>query len=126
MNGNGRGRGRFRLERVAHGSEVSPEGKGGQAFAGALRRSHPAAVFPPQPATTCSRAGVSRGRGAQLHFRLYFMDGANHIARAMDLECGSEDEAIAVASRQADGRAMELWIGARRIWRHEPASGDGG
>jgi len=53
------------------------------------------------------------------HYRLYILDGADHIRSALDLDCADDAEAIAVAEAHKDGHPVELWRGARRVLRVE-------
>lgn len=45
------------------------------------------------------------------HYRLYFMDAANRIATAVDLDCDGEDALDGCVTEHSDGRAMEVWYG---------------
>ncbi|HEY5411116.1 MAG TPA: hypothetical protein VIJ94_10365 [Caulobacteraceae bacterium] len=51
------------------------------------------------------------------HYRLYFLDCDDHIRHAVSLECDHDDQAIELARGHADGRTLELWQGARRVFR---------
>jgi len=53
------------------------------------------------------------------HYRLYFLDMADHIRRALDLECADDTEAMGVAKARQDSGPVELWNGARRVLRIE-------
>ena len=57
------------------------------------------------------------------HYRLYFLRN-DHIEEALVLS--AEDDAAAMVQAEAyrGGRALELWIGARRVGRFE-ANGNG-
>lgn len=48
-------------------------------------------------------------------YRLYFLDDNGRIRDAAEFECGGDDEALARAETHQDGRAMELWSGARIV-----------
>lgn len=48
-------------------------------------------------------------------YRLYFLDEEDHIIRANELECSSDEEAIVTAEQCRDGRDVELWQKARFI-----------
>jgi hypothetical protein len=48
-------------------------------------------------------------------YRLYFLGDDGHIVRALELDCRHDSQAISQAEHHADGRAMELWEGARQI-----------
>lgn len=50
------------------------------------------------------------------HYRLYFLSN-DHIRHALDLECESDEQAIAKVQEHGDGRAMELWRGLECIGR---------
>ena len=50
-----------------------------------------------------------------MDFRLYFMDGHNHVEKGLDLEYATVDAAIRAVASYADGRPMELWRRAKRI-----------
>lgn len=42
-------------------------------------------------------------------YRLYFLDGANHIRGVVEFECEDDAAAVSRAEGHADGRRMELW-----------------
>ncbi|MBS0364070.1 MAG: hypothetical protein JSR98_22070 [Proteobacteria bacterium] len=48
-------------------------------------------------------------------YRLYFLRPGDHIAAVREQMCPSDEDALAWAATQADGRAMELWCLARRV-----------
>ena len=48
-------------------------------------------------------------------YRLFYFDKADHIRKAVVLECDSDEEAIALAQQQSDGPAMELWLQTRLV-----------
>ncbi len=48
-------------------------------------------------------------------YRLYFLDDNGRIRDAAEFECDGDDEALVQARSRADGRAMELWSGARVV-----------
>ncbi len=51
-----------------------------------------------------------------IEYRLYFLtDG--HVARAMELVCESDAQAMARAEEKHDEGEMELWSGARIVAR---------
>jgi len=54
-------------------------------------------------------------------YRLYFLDGNNHIRSALNLEGADDDHAILLA-REHSGAAMELWQGARLVTRLETSA----
>jgi hypothetical protein len=53
------------------------------------------------------------------HYRLYFLDQADHIRHAISLECDDDSQALAVVDEHRDGRTIELWEGVRRVARLE-------
>ena len=53
-------------------------------------------------------------------YRLYFLDHANHISRALELDCEDDEGAMAMMRQHANGEIIELWDRARRIIRYEP------
>lgn len=55
-------------------------------------------------------------------FRVYFLNAWDHIRAATDLECQSEDEAVAQAAKLAQTQPLELWLGGRRISRYPPGA----
>ncbi len=55
---------------------------------------------------------LAEGQGTGVHYRLYFLDIANHIRRALDLECADDQEAIGIAKNGHPERPLELWRGA--------------
>ena len=48
-------------------------------------------------------------------YKLYFLDDAGHIARAMDLECRDDRDAIAAAHAHPGEHGAELWQSARKV-----------
>ena len=52
-------------------------------------------------------------------YRLYFLDGGDHIRRRLDLECDDDAHAIAVVSEHISPGAMELWDGDRLVKRFD-------
>jgi hypothetical protein len=52
-------------------------------------------------------------------YRLYFLDGANHIRRAVEFHCDDDAAATARAHAEADGRCMELWSRSRFVRRFD-------
>jgi hypothetical protein len=62
-------------------------------------------------------ARVLVGSGGMADYRVYFLDASNHIATAKELECASDDDAIAAALQFEDDRDLELWSGARLVAR---------
>jgi hypothetical protein len=61
---------------------------------------------------------ASAAQESPLHYyRLYFLDAADRIRHAIDMECEDDATAIATAEPQADGRTMELWNRDRLVRR---------
>jgi len=56
------------------------------------------------------------------YYRLYILDGSNHIRRAVELQCEDDEAAIALAAQHADGREVELWNRERLVWRNTPGA----
>lgn len=50
-------------------------------------------------------------------YRLYFLDDNSRIRDAVEFECVADEDALAEAEQRHDGRAMELWSGARVVSR---------
>jgi hypothetical protein len=50
-------------------------------------------------------------------YRLYFLDDDDRIRDVAEFECDGDDEALSHADARCDGRAMELWSGARVVGR---------
>jgi len=48
-------------------------------------------------------------------YRLYFLDDNGRIRDAAEFECDGDAEALSQAEARGDGRAMELWSGARVV-----------
>ena len=57
-------------------------------------------------------------------YRLYFLVD-EHIKHAVTFECDTDAEAISAVDDHADGRAMELWSGARMVRRFPDATPSG-
>jgi hypothetical protein len=56
-------------------------------------------------------------------YRLYIMNLHGHIVDAVEFLCEDDATAQAIAERQGQGRATELWSGARVVGRRqEPLS----
>ena len=49
------------------------------------------------------------------YYRLYYLNQHGHIRQAVDWECDGDGSALTMAEQRADGRAMELWSGDRRV-----------
>jgi hypothetical protein len=54
-------------------------------------------------------------------YKLYVLDWPGRIAHVVELACEGDENAIRAAAERADGRAMELWLGARMIRRFSAA-----
>lgn len=48
-------------------------------------------------------------------YRLYLMSADGHIQRAVEFECESDEDAIALVERRGEAVPMELWEHARRV-----------
>jgi len=57
-----------------------------------------------------------------LEYRLYILDWPGRIAHVVDLPCLDDEQALSLAKQRADGRAMELWCGARMVRRFSATS----
>ena len=57
-----------------------------------------------------------------LTYRLYFLDGSDHIVNVEILKCLDDDDALALARQRLRGVAAELWQGDRMLARYEPNS----
>jgi hypothetical protein len=57
------------------------------------------------------------------HYRLYILDEADHILRREEFELPDDQQALTKAKQFVDGKALELWSGAKRIARIEPEPG---
>lgn len=56
------------------------------------------------------------GGGHVQQYRLYFLDAAGKVASApYEFEAEGDDTALKVAEAWREGRAGELWAGARKI-----------
>lgn len=55
-------------------------------------------------------------------YRLYYLDDTKRIRQAVEFECVSDNDADRIALERNDGRAMELWSGARLIRKFLPSS----
>lgn len=54
-------------------------------------------------------------------YRLYFLED-DRIRHVVVLSCDTDEDAIAEVEKHPDGRAKELWCGARVVKRFEAAS----
>jgi hypothetical protein len=50
-----------------------------------------------------------------LGYRVFFVGRDGHISSAVEVECKDDAEALAAATRLAEGLHVELWQGKRRI-----------
>ncbi|MDB5440353.1 MAG: hypothetical protein JWM33_2780 [Caulobacteraceae bacterium] len=48
-------------------------------------------------------------------YRLYFLNPGGRIEAVSDLDCQSDEQAIAESAEASDGRGMELWERERRV-----------
>ena len=56
------------------------------------------------------------GDGQLQQYRLYFLDGAGKVESApYEFEAEGDETALKVAEAWPEGRAVELWAGARRV-----------
>ena len=51
------------------------------------------------------------------HYRLYVLDDADQVVKAIDLNCSDDSEACLTASNFVDGHAVELWKSERMVAR---------
>lgn len=65
-------------------------------------------------------AAACVGAEAMAWYRLYFFSSRDKIARAMDMECADDDEAVRCVADHPHKFGLELWQGARRVRRFEP------
>jgi hypothetical protein len=58
---------------------------------------------------------------AQLHYRVYFITSAGHVAGPPEvIASNSDQEAVERAKQLLDGRDIEIWQGARVVTRLRP------
>ena len=50
-----------------------------------------------------------------VHYRLYFLNAVNHITHAVDVDCDTDDQALAAAQEQAHSGKIEIWQGQRKV-----------
>jgi hypothetical protein len=48
-------------------------------------------------------------------YRLYFFDAEGHIGHRLEFDCGSDEEALALAEQHRAGGTVELWCGTRLV-----------
>lgn len=53
------------------------------------------------------------------HYRLYFLDEANHIRGVAEFDCEDDAAAVVQSESHADARRMELWRRDQLIRRFE-------
>jgi hypothetical protein len=55
-------------------------------------------------------------------YRLYFLGGDGHITFSHEFEAEDDARAMKIAEAWLEGRAAELWVGARKIksWGTDP------
>jgi hypothetical protein len=49
------------------------------------------------------------------HYRLYFLDAANNITHAVDVDCDTDEQALAAAQDQAQNGKIEIWRGKQKV-----------
>ena len=54
-------------------------------------------------------------------YRLYYLDEVKRIRHSVEFECASDNDADRLVLERADGRAMELWSGARLVMKFLPS-----
>jgi hypothetical protein len=54
---------------------------------------------------------------------VYFFGADNHISHARDIECGSDEDAVARVAEMDRVHAVELWTSGRLVRRLEPGEG---
>jgi len=52
-------------------------------------------------------------------YRIYYLDGLNHVRAVADIDAESDDQALA-AAREGQEEAVELWRLDRFLCRFEP------
>jgi hypothetical protein len=57
-------------------------------------------------------------------YRLFFLDDAGHIVRALALQCTDDAEATAWAEALGADQAVELWQLGRRVFTNAPCEDD--
>lgn len=53
-------------------------------------------------------------------YKLYFLGKTGRVEARLDLQANDDAQAIVLAEREDDGRAMELWHGERVVKRYPP------
>jgi hypothetical protein len=52
---------------------------------------------------------------AVTHYRFYFLNDENEITNAVDVECDTDEQAVAAARSRANGGNIEIWQAKRKI-----------
>lgn len=63
----------------------------------------------------CSAAQPQKDGGGMAYYRLYFLDHSDRIADAADIDCVTDERAIAAARGQATGHKIEVWQRDRKV-----------
>jgi hypothetical protein len=50
-----------------------------------------------------------------VYYRVYFLDHKDRITDAVELDCDTDEEAIAAAEGHATGRKIEVWQQGRKV-----------
>jgi len=50
-----------------------------------------------------------------VHYRVYFLEHGKDISGVLNLDCGTVDDAYAIAQRDAKGRKIEIWHAGRSL-----------
>jgi hypothetical protein len=57
-----------------------------------------------------------------MRWRLYFLNHENRITTTADIECDTDEQAVAAARKAADGYRIEIWQRNRRVGVFEGVS----
>jgi hypothetical protein len=77
----------------------------------------------PRPDSFLGRITAPQQADEGLHgYRAYIMGSDGHIADRIDLFCVDDREARERAKKFVDGRAVELWDGARKVDKFDPTN----
>ena len=49
------------------------------------------------------------------HYRLYFLDAANHIIHTVGIICDTDEQALTAAREQAHSGKIEIWQAQRKV-----------
>lgn len=71
-----------------------------------------------------SLGSLGPGGWAMPDYRLYYLDEAGHITHALEIQCESDQDAIALVATRGQGAPMELWERGRFIKRFDGAERD--